>query len=86
MRRGGGGGFSTLPRPHSWGRVVRGPQNVSAGVRRRQIENLRINSNLILFVSVIIHILILSLKQTKTSKIQGYNAGNRAVLYTVQAG
>ena len=30
-----------LPRPHSWGRLVRDPQNVSAGVRRRQTERLR---------------------------------------------
>ena len=31
-------------------------------------------------------ILILYLKQAKNCKMQGYNAGNRAVLYTVQAG
>ena len=76
----------SLPHPHFWGRVVRGPQNVSAGVRRLQIETLCINYYLILFVSVIIHNLILHFKQTKICKIKGYNAGNRAVLYTVQAG
>src|ERR1035437_3982019 len=32
---------SCLPRPHSWGRLVRDPQRVSARVRRRQTESLR---------------------------------------------
>jgi hypothetical protein len=31
-------------------------------------------------------ILILHLKQAKNCKMQGYNAGNRAMLYTVQTG
>jgi hypothetical protein len=37
-------------------------------------------------VYLMIIILICYFKQTKICKIQGYNAGNRAVLYTVQAG